>query len=138
MATAPTDQLFLTALPNGPLDPSDPKAGQLRLSLLITPSLVTTPLAAPFNVVPVMLLGLKDEYAVIKAQAPLAAIIFVANLALMYFCYQYALAVYLDWFPTYLNTHRGFNLTQMGFYASLPLLAGTVGDLAGGWFSDRS
>jgi hypothetical protein len=48
MANAPTDQLFLTALPNGPLDPSDPKAGQLRLSLLITPSLVTTPLAAPF------------------------------------------------------------------------------------------
>jgi len=62
----------------------------------------------------------------------------VWQLALMYFCYQYALAVYLDWFPTYLNTHRGFNLTQMGFYASLPLLAGTVGDLAGGWFSDRS
>ena len=24
----------------------------------------------------------------------------------------------------------------MGFYASLPLLAGTVGDLAGGWISD--
>jgi sugar phosphate permease len=24
----------------------------------------------------------------------------------------------------------------MGFYASLPLLAGTVGDLAGGWLSD--
>jgi len=47
---------------------------------------LVTPLAAPFNVVPVMLLGLKDEYAVIKAQAPLAAIIFVANLALMYFC----------------------------------------------------
>ena len=54
----------------------------------------------------------------------------------MYFCYQYALAVYLDWFPTYLNTHRGFNLKQMGFYASLPLLAGTLGDLAGGWLSD--
>jgi sugar phosphate permease len=60
----------------------------------------------------------------------------VWQLALMYFCYQYALAVYLDWFPTYLNTHRGFDLRQMGFYASLPLLAGVVGDLAGGWFSD--
>jgi sugar phosphate permease len=58
------------------------------------------------------------------------------ELALMYFCYQYALAVYLDWFPTYLNSHRGFNLKQMGFYASLPLLAGTLGDLAGGWLSD--
>src|SRR5580698_10740428 len=61
----------------------------------------------------------------------------VWQLALMYFCYQYALAVYLDWFPTYLNSHRGFDLKQMGFYASLPLLAGTLGDLAGGWLSVR-
>ena len=60
----------------------------------------------------------------------------VWELALMYFCYQYALSVYLDWFPTYLHTHRGFDLKQMGFYASLPLLAGTLGDLAGGWLSD--
>lgn len=59
------------------------------------------------------------------------------QLALMYFCYQYALAVYLDWFPTYLKESRGFTLTQMGFYASLPLLAGTLGDLLGGWLSDR-
>jgi len=58
------------------------------------------------------------------------------ELALMYFCYQYALAVYLDWFPTYLKESRGFSLTQMGFYASLPLLAGTLGDLIGGWLSD--
>lgn len=57
-------------------------------------------------------------------------------LCAMYFCYQYALAVYLDWFPTYLKDHRGFTLKQMGFYASLPLLAGVVGDLAGGWVSD--
>jgi sugar phosphate permease len=57
-------------------------------------------------------------------------------LCAMYFCYQYALAVYLDWFPTYLKDHRGFTLKQMGFYASLPLFAGVVGDLAGGWVSD--
>jgi MFS transporter, ACS family, glucarate transporter len=54
----------------------------------------------------------------------------------MYFCYAYNLSVYLVWFPKYLNDHRGFNLKQMGFYASLPLLAGTVGDVFGGWFSD--
>ncbi len=59
------------------------------------------------------------------------------QLAAMYFCYQYALAVYLDWFPTYLKESRGFTLAQMGFYASLPLLAGTLGDLLGGWLSDR-
>ena len=60
----------------------------------------------------------------------------VWHLSLMYFCYGYGLAVYLDWFPTYLRDHRGFTLAQMGFFASLPLLAGTVGDLAGGWISD--
>ena len=54
----------------------------------------------------------------------------------MYFCYNYSLAVYLDWFPTYLNDHRGFSLKQMGLYASLPLFAGTLGDLLGGWLSD--
>jgi sugar phosphate permease len=57
-------------------------------------------------------------------------------LCAMYFCYAYNLAVYLVWFPKYLNDHRGFNLRQMGFYASMPLLAGTVGDVFGGWFSD--
>lgn len=57
-------------------------------------------------------------------------------LSAMYFCYGYCLAVYLDWFPTYLRDHRGFNLKQMGFYAMLPLLAGTIGDLAGGWTTD--
>jgi MFS family permease len=55
----------------------------------------------------------------------------------MYFCYGYSIDVYLDWFPKYLNEHRGFDLKQMGFYASLPLLAGAAGDLLGGTISDR-
>jgi sugar phosphate permease len=59
------------------------------------------------------------------------------TLSLMYFCYGYCIDVYLDWFPKYLNDYRGFNLKQMGFYASLPLFAGTLGDLLGGWLSDR-
>jgi len=53
-----------------------------------------------------------------------------------YFCYTYALATYLDWFPTYLKEFRGYTLTQMGFYGMLPLLAGTTGDFVGGWVSD--
>ncbi len=57
-------------------------------------------------------------------------------LSVSYFCYAYCISVYLDWFPTYLNSHRGFDLKRMGLYASLPLLAGTAGDLAGGWASD--
>jgi len=59
------------------------------------------------------------------------------TLSLMYFCYGYSIDIYLDWFPKYLNEHRGFNLTQMGIYASLPLFAGAAGDLLGGTVSDR-
>lgn len=72
-------------------------------------------------------------------EVPWRAILASRNLwvlCLMYFCYGYCLSVYLDWFPTYLNKHRGFNLKEMGFYASLPLFAGTAGDLLGGWISD--
>jgi sugar phosphate permease len=57
-------------------------------------------------------------------------------LSLMYFCYGYSIDIYLDWFPKYLNDHRGFDLKQMGVYASLPLLAGAAGDLLGGSTSD--
>jgi sugar phosphate permease len=58
-------------------------------------------------------------------------------LAVMYFCYNFNLNVYQDWFPTYLHDSRGLTLAKMGFYASLPLLAGVLGDLAGGSFSDK-
>jgi sugar phosphate permease len=58
-------------------------------------------------------------------------------LALMYFCYNFNLNVYNDWFPTYLHDSRSMTLAKMGLYASLPLFAGTLGDLAGGWFSDH-
>ena len=57
-------------------------------------------------------------------------------LAVMYFCYNFNLNVYNDWFPTYLHDSRGMTLAKMGLYASMPLFAGTLGDLAGGWFSD--
>ncbi len=58
-------------------------------------------------------------------------------LAAMYFCYGYSIDIYIDWFPKYLYDVRGLNLKQMGFYASLPFLAGAAGNLAGGWLSDR-
>ncbi len=45
-----------------------------------------TPMAANFNIVPAMLLELKDKNAVIKAQLPMALGILAANIALMYFC----------------------------------------------------
>ncbi|MBA4138309.1 MAG: DUF979 domain-containing protein [Opitutus sp.] len=45
-----------------------------------------TPMAANFNLVPVRLLELRDDHAVIRAQAPFAAAIWIFNVAVMYFC----------------------------------------------------
>lgn len=42
-----------------------------------------TPMAANFNIVPVALLGLKDQHAVIKAQAPTALLLLVVNIVLL-------------------------------------------------------
>ena len=43
-----------------------------------------TPMAANFNLVPAALLGLKDRYAVIRAQIPTALLVLAANTVLMY------------------------------------------------------
>jgi sugar phosphate permease len=59
-------------------------------------------------------------------------------LSAMYFCYGYDIGIFLTWFPKYLHAEREFDLKQMGFYASLPLLAGVAGDICGGWFSDMA
>jgi MFS family permease len=53
------------------------------------------------------------------------------------FMYSYAFWIYLAWLPTYLVEARGFTLLKMGIFASLPMLAGAVGDTAGGWISDK-
>lgn len=74
-----------------------------------------------------------------KGKVPWRQILSHGNLwvlSVMYFFYNYNLNVYQDWFPTYLRQSKGMTLAQMGIYASLPLMAGVIGDLAGGWFSD--
>lgn len=43
-----------------------------------------TPMAANFNTLPVALLEMKDELAVIKAQAPMAIMLIVVHIILMY------------------------------------------------------
>ncbi len=57
-------------------------------------------------------------------------------LSCMYFLYGMSFTFYLNWFPTYLKEHRGMTLKEMGIYASLPLLAGSLGNLLGGLASD--
>ena len=52
-------------------------------------------------------------------------------LSAMYFCYQYSLAVYLDWFPTYLKEFRGFSLHADGFLCQPADAGGHCGRPAG-------
>jgi sugar phosphate permease len=52
------------------------------------------------------------------------------------FCYGWALWVYLTWLPSYLVQARHFSFKSMALYASLPLLAGVVGDTLGGLITD--
>jgi MFS transporter, ACS family, glucarate transporter len=54
----------------------------------------------------------------------------------MYFCYGYAVNMFIAYYPKYLDAARGYSLKEMGFFASLPLAAGVVGDILGGVFSD--
>lgn len=60
----------------------------------------------------------------------------VLALSTMYFLYGLCFTFFMTWFPTYLKDHRGMTLTKMGIYSSLPLLAGTLGNLFGGLASD--
>src|SRR5260370_16145569 len=43
----------------------------------------------------------------------------------------------LFWLPTYLVEPRHFSQIKMGVGASLPLLAATLTNVAGGWISDK-
>jgi len=47
---------------------------------------LVTPMAANFNLVPVRLLELRDDFAVIRAQVPFAAAIWIFNVVVMYLC----------------------------------------------------
>jgi sugar phosphate permease len=58
-------------------------------------------------------------------------------LCLSYTTYCYSIWVFLTWLPAYLVEARGFGIIKMGIFASLPLLAGTIGDTLGGWLSDK-
>jgi sugar phosphate permease len=53
-----------------------------------------------------------------------------------YFTYVYCLWIFLSWLPSYLVEARHFTLVATGIYASLPLLAGVVGDTVGGLATD--
>ena len=58
-------------------------------------------------------------------------------LGVMYWCYGYVLWLYLQWLPTYFIEARHFSGIRTGLAASLPLLAATVTNIAGGRISDN-
>lgn len=50
----------------------------------------------------------------------------------------YTVWVYLTWLPSYLQTSRGFSLSEMGMVAALPFLFGIIGVLTGGVISGKA
>jgi sugar phosphate permease len=54
-----------------------------------------------------------------------------------YAAYIYSLWFFLSWLPSYLVDYRKFTLIKMSYFASMPLLAGVVGDCFGGWLTDK-
>lgn len=48
-----------------------------------------TPMAANFNALPVALMEIKDRNAVIKKQAPIALVLIISHIALMYLLAYY-------------------------------------------------
>ena len=59
------------------------------------------------------------------------------GLATGYFLMSGIITVILSWLPTYLVTVKHFSIMNVGFVASAPFVGGVLGNLVGGWFSDR-
>lgn len=60
----------------------------------------------------------------------------VIGASLGQFATNSTLIFFLTWFPTYLVTERGMDFIKVGFLASLPFIAASVGVLVGGQLSD--
>ena len=54
-----------------------------------------------------------------------------------YATYIYSLWFFLSWLPSYLVEYRHFTVIKTGLYASMPLMAGVMGDAFGGWLTDK-
>lgn len=54
----------------------------------------------------------------------------------MYFSSAFGYLFFMTWLPTYLMREHGLTLRQSGWYAALPLAAGALGCLAGGFVAD--
>lgn len=74
-----------------------------------------------------------------SAEAPRWRPALVASLALLSlqsFTSTFADALFVYWIPLFLEEGKGLDKGAMGVFASLPLLGGAAGGLAGGWLND--
>jgi ACS family glucarate transporter-like MFS transporter len=62
----------------------------------------------------------------------------VWGMMLGFFCLNFVIYFFLTWFPTYLKTARGLNLTELGLYGMLPGLAAVVTAWIAGLLADRA
>jgi len=61
----------------------------------------------------------------------------VVGLVLCKFFQDYLFYLFVTWLPGYLVLSRGFSIIKMGWYASLPWMAGFIAQPLAGWISDR-
>jgi len=61
----------------------------------------------------------------------------VWGLALGYLLMTGIINVILAWLPTYLTTVKKLSIMNVGFVAAAPFVGAVLGNLMGGWFSDR-
>jgi ACS family glucarate transporter-like MFS transporter len=61
----------------------------------------------------------------------------VAGLILCKFFQDYLFYLFVTWLPGYLVLSRGFSILKMGWYASLPWIAGCIAQPLAGWVSDE-
>lgn len=60
----------------------------------------------------------------------------IIYLCLSYSIYGFVAWLFMLWFPTYLTEGRGFTTMEMGVVGMLPIGAGFVGVMTGGWIGD--
>ena len=82
----------------------------------------------------------KDRPAPAQPKIPLLKLLqnrTVLGLVLCKFFQDYLFYLFVTWLPVYLVLSRGFSILKMGWYASLPWIAGFIAQPLGGWVSDQ-
>jgi MFS transporter, ACS family, D-galactonate transporter len=61
----------------------------------------------------------------------------VWGMMLGFFSLNFVIYFFITWFPTYLVNARHFSLLNLGLFGMIPPLCGVIGELLGGYVSDR-